>query len=146
MSFKRFSFKPSLQMLFQAKMIKRFCFLVLSCIHKMMLMWVWNNMLKLFFSVRFVLLSLLLLVAGTAPETPQEVVTRYNNYKAICNGLGYENLGCKGKKEMIYTYFNVYYRICKIKYKSYLLILTGNHKQFFKNFDCLENQCFICIF
>lgn len=88
-------------------------------------------MLILFFSVRFVLLSLLLLVAGTAPETPQQVVTRYNNYKAICNGLGYENLGCKGKKEMVYTYFNVYYRICKIKYKSYLLILSGNHKQFF---------------
>lgn len=87
-------------------------------------------MLLLFFSVRFVLLSLLLLVAGTAPETPQQVVTKYKNYKAICNGLGYENLGCKGIKKMIYTYFNVDYRICKIKYKSYLLILTGNHKQF----------------
>lgn len=46
-------------------------------------------------SVRFLLLSLFLLVAETANETPQQVVTRYKNYKAICNGLGYENLGCK---------------------------------------------------
>eukprot|EP00105_Crassostrea_gigas_P032547 XP_011455588.1 PREDICTED: complement C1q tumor necrosis factor-related protein 3 [Crassostrea gigas] len=56
---------------------------------------------KMIKSVRFLLLSLLLLVPGTAPETPQQVVTRYNNYKAICNGLGYENLGCKDAADTI---------------------------------------------
>uniref|UniRef100_A0A8W8LMJ7 C1q domain-containing protein n=1 Tax=Magallana gigas TaxID=29159 RepID=A0A8W8LMJ7_MAGGI len=41
------------------------------------------------------MLSLPFLVAVAANETPQQVVTKYNNYKAICNGLGYKNLGCK---------------------------------------------------
>lgn len=42
------------------------------------------------------MMSFALLVAVTAHETPQQVVTRYNNYKAICNGMGYENVRCKG--------------------------------------------------
>lgn len=37
-----------------------------------------------------------LLVAGTAHGTPKQVVTRYNNYEAICVGLDYEKSGCKG--------------------------------------------------
>uniref|UniRef100_K1PZ52 Heavy metal-binding protein HIP n=1 Tax=Magallana gigas TaxID=29159 RepID=K1PZ52_MAGGI len=40
-------------------------------------------------------MSVPLLVAVTANETPQHVVTRYNNYRAICNGMGYENVRCK---------------------------------------------------
>ncbi|XP_065936796.1 complement C1q tumor necrosis factor-related protein 3-like [Magallana gigas] len=43
----------------------------------------------------FLLMSFALLVAVTANETPQQVVTKYNNYKAICNGMGYENVRCK---------------------------------------------------
>nr|XP_034307462.1 heavy metal-binding protein HIP-like [Crassostrea gigas] len=43
----------------------------------------------------YLLLSFALLVAGTAHETPQQVVTRYNNYKAICNGMDFENVRCK---------------------------------------------------
>ncbi|XP_052678292.1 heavy metal-binding protein HIP-like [Crassostrea angulata] len=43
----------------------------------------------------YLLMSFALLVAVTAHETPQQVVTRYNNYKAICNGMGYENVRCK---------------------------------------------------
>nr|XP_034307451.1 heavy metal-binding protein HIP-like isoform X1 [Crassostrea gigas] len=34
-------------------------------------------------------------VARTSHETPQQVVTRYNNYKAICNGLGFKKVQCK---------------------------------------------------
>uniref|UniRef100_A0A8W8LPQ9 C1q domain-containing protein n=1 Tax=Magallana gigas TaxID=29159 RepID=A0A8W8LPQ9_MAGGI len=41
-------------------------------------------------------MSFALLVAGTTHETPQQVVTRYNNYKAICNGIGFQNVRCKG--------------------------------------------------
>uniref|UniRef100_K1QBA7 Complement C1q tumor necrosis factor-related protein 3 n=1 Tax=Magallana gigas TaxID=29159 RepID=K1QBA7_MAGGI len=43
----------------------------------------------------YLLMIFALLVAVTANETPQQVVTRYNNYKAICNGIGYENVRCK---------------------------------------------------
>nr|XP_034307457.1 complement C1q tumor necrosis factor-related protein 2-like isoform X1 [Crassostrea gigas] len=43
----------------------------------------------------YLLSSFALLVAGTTHETPQQVVTRYNNYKAICNGMGFENMRCK---------------------------------------------------
>ncbi|XP_052678302.1 heavy metal-binding protein HIP-like [Crassostrea angulata] len=43
-------------------------------------------------------MSFTLLVAGIAHETPQQVVTRYNNYKAICNGIGFEKVNCKDPK------------------------------------------------
>nr|XP_034307479.1 complement C1q tumor necrosis factor-related protein 2-like [Crassostrea gigas] len=43
----------------------------------------------------FLLKSFILLVAGTAHETPQQVVTRYNNCKAICTGMGFEIGRCK---------------------------------------------------
>ncbi|XP_052680200.1 complement C1q tumor necrosis factor-related protein 3-like [Crassostrea angulata] len=43
----------------------------------------------------YLMISFALLVVVTANETPQQVVTRYNNYKAICNGMGYENVRCK---------------------------------------------------
>nr|XP_034307450.1 complement C1q tumor necrosis factor-related protein 2-like [Crassostrea gigas] len=43
----------------------------------------------------YLLMSFALLVAGTTHETPQQVVTKYNNYKAICNGMGFENMRCK---------------------------------------------------
>nr|XP_011445004.2 complement C1q tumor necrosis factor-related protein 4-like [Crassostrea gigas] len=46
-------------------------------------------------SICYLLLSFLLFVAGTVQETPQEVVTRYNNYKAICKGLDFKNVGNK---------------------------------------------------
>nr|XP_034307459.1 complement C1q tumor necrosis factor-related protein 3-like [Crassostrea gigas] len=52
-------------------------------------------------SVHLLLLSVLFIVGGTANETPQQVVSRYNNYKAICNGLGYKNLGCKDKTDTV---------------------------------------------
>nr|XP_034307456.1 complement C1q tumor necrosis factor-related protein 2-like isoform X2 [Crassostrea gigas] len=45
----------------------------------------------------YLLTSFALLVAGTTHETPQQVVTKYNNYKAICNGMGFENMRCKDK-------------------------------------------------
>nr|XP_034307441.1 complement C1q tumor necrosis factor-related protein 3 [Crassostrea gigas] len=45
--------------------------------------------------IYYLLMSFPLLVAVTAHATPQQVVTRYNNYKAICNGMGYENVRCK---------------------------------------------------
>ncbi|XP_061167428.1 complement C1q tumor necrosis factor-related protein 2-like [Saccostrea echinata] len=28
-------------------------------------------------------------------ETPQQIINKYNNYRTICNGLGYQNLSCK---------------------------------------------------
>nr|XP_034307448.1 complement C1q tumor necrosis factor-related protein 3-like isoform X3 [Crassostrea gigas] len=43
----------------------------------------------------YMLMSVPLLVAVTANETPQQVVTRYNNYKAICDGMGFQNVRCK---------------------------------------------------
>nr|XP_022301910.1 complement C1q tumor necrosis factor-related protein 6-like [Crassostrea virginica] len=41
------------------------------------------------------LLTFATIVSGGGHETPQQVVTRYNNYKTICTGLGYQNLQCK---------------------------------------------------
>nr|XP_022302428.1 complement C1q-like protein 3 [Crassostrea virginica] len=41
------------------------------------------------------LLTFTAVVSGGGHETPQQVVTRYNNYKTICTGLGYQNLQCK---------------------------------------------------
>lgn len=46
-------------------------------------------------SICYMLLSFPLIVAGTAHETPKHVVSRYNNYKAICSGMGFENVRCK---------------------------------------------------
>ncbi|XP_062597920.1 complement C1q tumor necrosis factor-related protein 5-like [Saccostrea cucullata] len=31
------------------------------------------------------------------PETPQQIVTKYSNYKAICSGLGYSDRTCQSK-------------------------------------------------
>eukprot|EP00105_Crassostrea_gigas_P027750 XP_011449190.2 PREDICTED: heavy metal-binding protein HIP-like [Crassostrea gigas] len=50
-----------------------------------------NNMIR----IGYFVMSFALLVAGSAHETPQQVVTRYNNYKAICSGMGFENVRCK---------------------------------------------------
>ena len=41
------------------------------------------------------LLTFATIVSGGGHETPQQVVTKYNNYKTICTGLGYQNLQCK---------------------------------------------------
>eukprot|EP00105_Crassostrea_gigas_P027751 XP_011449192.1 PREDICTED: complement C1q tumor necrosis factor-related protein 2-like [Crassostrea gigas] len=46
----------------------------------------------------YLLMTFAFHVAGTAHETPQQVVTRYNNYKAICNGLGFKKVQCKDPK------------------------------------------------
>ncbi|XP_062619514.1 complement C1q tumor necrosis factor-related protein 3-like, partial [Saccostrea cucullata] len=45
-------------------------------------------------------LSLILVTAvfGSIKETPQQIVTKYNNYRTICTGLGYQNLNCKTGK------------------------------------------------
>eukprot|EP00105_Crassostrea_gigas_P036684 XP_019920832.1 PREDICTED: complement C1q tumor necrosis factor-related protein 2 isoform X1 [Crassostrea gigas] len=43
----------------------------------------------------YLLMSFALLVVVTANESPQQIVTRYNNYKAICNGMDFENVRCK---------------------------------------------------
>uniref|UniRef100_K1QYK6 Complement C1q tumor necrosis factor-related protein 3 n=1 Tax=Magallana gigas TaxID=29159 RepID=K1QYK6_MAGGI len=43
-------------------------------------------------------MSIAILVVGSGHETPQQVVTRYNNYKAICNGMGFEKVNCKDPK------------------------------------------------
>ncbi|XP_052678290.1 complement C1q tumor necrosis factor-related protein 3-like [Crassostrea angulata] len=43
----------------------------------------------------YLMMSFALLVAGSAHETPQQVVTRYKNYKAICDGMGFQNVRCK---------------------------------------------------
>ncbi|XP_062599641.1 cerebellin-2-like [Saccostrea cucullata] len=44
----------------------------------------------------FVLLLILVTaVFGSIKETPQQIVTKYNNYRTICTGLGYQNLSCK---------------------------------------------------
>nr|XP_022296733.1 complement C1q tumor necrosis factor-related protein 3-like [Crassostrea virginica] len=40
------------------------------------------------------LLTFTTIVSGGGHETPQQVVTRYNNYKTICTGLGYHNVPC----------------------------------------------------
>nr|XP_034307108.1 complement C1q tumor necrosis factor-related protein 3-like [Crassostrea gigas] len=46
------------------------------------------------FSVLVLLLSLVTDVSGTVNDTPQQVVTKYNNYKTICTGLGYKSTQC----------------------------------------------------
>nr|XP_034307104.1 complement C1q tumor necrosis factor-related protein 3-like [Crassostrea gigas] len=48
------------------------------------------------FSVLVLLLSLVTFVSGTVNDTPQQVVTKYNNYKTICTGLGYKSTQCNG--------------------------------------------------
>lgn len=51
-------------------------------------------------------MSFALLVAVTANETPQQIVTRYNNYKAICNEMGFESVRCKGlEKQFIFKFW-----------------------------------------
>nr|XP_022299009.1 complement C1q tumor necrosis factor-related protein 3-like [Crassostrea virginica] len=40
------------------------------------------------------LLTFATIVSGGGHETPQQVVTKYNNYKTICTGLGYQNVPC----------------------------------------------------
>ena len=51
------------------------------------------------------LLTFTSIVFGGGHETPQQVVTRYNNYKTICNGLGYQNVRCDaGKQGKTVTY------------------------------------------
>uniref|UniRef100_A0A8W8LVC3 C1q domain-containing protein n=1 Tax=Magallana gigas TaxID=29159 RepID=A0A8W8LVC3_MAGGI len=40
-------------------------------------------------------------VSGTAPDTPQQVVMKYNNYKTICTGLGYKATQCNGEQREI---------------------------------------------
>ncbi|XP_062615559.1 cerebellin-2-like, partial [Saccostrea cucullata] len=38
-------------------------------------------------------------VFASVQETPQEIVTKYNNYRTICTGLGYQNESCKTDNE-----------------------------------------------
>nr|XP_022296734.1 complement C1q tumor necrosis factor-related protein 3-like [Crassostrea virginica] len=45
-------------------------------------------------SALVLLLAFTTMVSGGGHETPQQVVTRYNNYKTICTGLGYQNVPC----------------------------------------------------
>ncbi|XP_062619515.1 heavy metal-binding protein HIP-like [Saccostrea cucullata] len=46
-------------------------------------------------SVHVLLLILVTAVFGSIKETPQQIVTKYKNYRTICTGLGYQNLSCK---------------------------------------------------
>ncbi|XP_062599638.1 cerebellin-2-like [Saccostrea cucullata] len=32
-------------------------------------------------------------------ETPHQIVTKYNNYRTICTGLGFQNLSCKANNK-----------------------------------------------
>ncbi|XP_061176947.1 heavy metal-binding protein HIP-like [Saccostrea echinata] len=41
------------------------------------------------------LLVMVTTVFGSMKETPQQIVNKYNNYRKICIGLGYQNLSCK---------------------------------------------------
>ena len=50
-------------------------------------------------SAFILLLTFTTIVSGGGNETPQQVVTRYNNYKTICTGLGYQNVRCDAGKE-----------------------------------------------
>nr|XP_022299005.1 heavy metal-binding protein HIP-like [Crassostrea virginica]XP_022299006.1 heavy metal-binding protein HIP-like [Crassostrea virginica] len=52
-------------------------------------------------SVFVILLAFTTIVSGGGHETPQQVVTRYNNYKTICTGLGYQNVRCDAPKKDI---------------------------------------------
>lgn len=58
-------------------------------------------------------MSFALLVAGTTHETPQQVVTKYNNYKAICNGMGFENMRCKGSENILSISFDLSFYMIK---------------------------------
>ena len=49
---------------------------------------------QVFSSAFVLLLTVTTIVSGGGHETPQQVVTRYNNYKTICTGLGYQNVPC----------------------------------------------------
>nr|XP_011425247.2 complement C1q tumor necrosis factor-related protein 3 [Crassostrea gigas] len=49
-------------------------------------------------SVLMLLLSLVTDVSGTVNDTPQQVVTKYNNYKTICTGLGYIATQCNDEQ------------------------------------------------
>ena len=67
------------------------------------------------YSVFVLLLVFTTIVSGSGHETTKQEVTRYNNYKTICTGLGYQNLQCKagndgGKSK---TSFIVYMYIIK---------------------------------
>ena len=61
-------------------------------------------------SALVLLLAFTTMVSGGGHETPQQVVTRYNNYKTICTGLGYQNVPCDagngGKSMFMFTYQN----------------------------------------
>ncbi|XP_061167444.1 heavy metal-binding protein HIP-like, partial [Saccostrea echinata] len=41
------------------------------------------------------LLVVVTTVFGSMKETPQQIINKYNNYRTICTGLGYQNLSCK---------------------------------------------------
>ncbi|XP_061176944.1 uncharacterized protein LOC133185650 [Saccostrea echinata] len=47
-------------------------------------------------------------VFGSMKETPQQIINKYNNYRTICTGLGYQNLSCKADnkapEEGMYTF------------------------------------------
>ncbi|XP_061176946.1 complement C1q tumor necrosis factor-related protein 7-like [Saccostrea echinata] len=46
-----------------------------------------------FYSVLVLLLILVTAVLGSVRESPQQIVNKYNNYRTICDGLGYQNDG-----------------------------------------------------
>lgn len=52
----------------------------------------------MFSTVQILEVSVSLFVIRTANKTQQQVLTTFNNYKPICNGLGYEKLERKGLK------------------------------------------------
>ncbi|XP_052680112.1 complement C1q tumor necrosis factor-related protein 4-like [Crassostrea angulata] len=53
------------------------------------------------FRVLVLLLSFVTDVSGTVNDTPQQVVTKYNNYKTICTGLGYKATQCNGEQTKV---------------------------------------------
>ena len=56
---------------------------------------------KISSSAFVLLLTFTTIVSGGGHETPQQVVTRFNNYKTICTGLGYQNVRCDAPKKGI---------------------------------------------
>ncbi|XP_062615561.1 cerebellin-3-like [Saccostrea cucullata] len=54
-------------------------------------------------SVVLLLMILVTVAFGSVKETPQEIVTKYNNYRTICTGLGYRNLSCNAEKKVKQT-------------------------------------------
>ena len=67
-------------------------------------------------SAFILLLTITTIVSGGGNETPQQVVTRYNNYKTICTGLGYQNVRCNaGKQGKTVKYQSVYDTFCILK-------------------------------